>query len=367
MKSIFWSAGEKSGDVHASYVIKRLPSFRNFGLGGINMEIAGCKLIKNCDSLSVMGFVDVLKKFVSFWKLKRKILTIFKYERPDLVVLVDFPGFNMILAKYAHELGIPVVYYICPKFWAWKAKRLKDIKKYVNVVASIFPFEYDLLQRKGINSVYVGNPVVEQLTPSFCKEDFRKKFHLASGKKVIGLFPGSRNSEVKRLLPVFKKVCKAYENYEFIIAVSDSVDSGFFRNMENVSLARGNNYDVLKYSDFLVVKSGTTTLEAALCETPFVIVYIADFFMYYLAKKFVKLNYVGLPNIIMRKLVVPELLQDEVSFANICKNIDYYLEEGKHHDKLKADIDAIRENIGDKSASEETAKLVRGFLVKSAC
>ncbi len=366
MKSIFWSAGEKSGDVHASFVVKRLSNYRNFGLGGINMEIAGCKLIKNCDSLSVMGVVDVMKKIVSFWKLKRKILTIFENERPDLVVLVDFPGFNLILAKYAHALGIPVVYYICPKFWAWKAKRLKKIKKYVSVVASIFPFEYELLQRKGINSVYVGNPVVEQLVPTFSKEDFRKKFRLASGKKVIGLFPGSRNSEVKRLLPVFKKVCEAYENYEFIIAVSDSVDSQFFKNMQNVSLARGNNYDVLMYCDFLVVKSGTTTLEAALCETPFVIVYIADFFMYFLAKKFVKLNHVGLPNIIMRKTVVPELLQKDVSFENISKNIDYYLDEGEHHDKLKADIDAIRKNIGDKSASKEVANLIRSFLVKSA-
>jgi len=365
MKKIFWSVGEKSGDVHASFVLKKLQDCDNYGLGGINMELAGCKLIRNCDSLSVMGFVDVLKKIFTFWKLKQKILLLLKYQKPDLVVLVDFPGLNMLLAKHAHKLKIPVVYYICPKFWAWKQKRLKKIKKYVDVVASIFPFEHRLLQDKGIRSVYVGNPVVEQLTPSLSETDFRKKFHLAKSKKVIGMFPGSRNSEVKKLLPVFKRICKTYENYEFIIAVSDSVDSSYFREIENAVLARGNNYDVLTYADFLIVKSGTTTLEAALCNTPFIIVYIADAVMYALAKRFVKLNYVGLPNIIMKKQVVPELLQADVSFEKICQNIDYYLSEGVHHQKLKDDIESIRRNIGTKSASEEVSKLIRLVLEKA--
>ncbi len=365
MKNIFWSVGEKSGDVHASFVLKKLKDHHNFGLGGINMELAGCELMKNCDSLSVMGLVDVLKKLFTFWKLKRKIYLTLKYDRPDLVVLVDFPGLNMILAKYAHKLKIPVVYYICPKFWAWKQGRLKRIKKYVDVVASIFPFEHQRLQEKGIRSVYVGNPVVEQLTPTLSEQDFRKKFHLAKSRKVIGMFPGSRNSEVKRLLPVFKKICKAYDNFEFVIAVSDTVDSGFFRNIENAVLARGNNYDVLHYCDFLIVKSGTTTLEAALCNTPFIIVYIADALMYALAKKFVKLDFVGLPNIIMNKQVVPEFLQKEVNFQTLSQSIDYYLSEGEHHQKLKEDIDSIRKNIGNKSASEEVSKLIRLVLEKS--
>ncbi len=365
MKSIFWSVGEKSGDVHASFVLKKLQDHHNFGLGGINMELAGCELIKNCDSLSVMGFTDVLKKLFTFWKLKQKILIILKHHRPDLVVLVDFPGLNMILAKYAHKLKIPVVYYICPKFWAWKQGRLKKIKKYVDVVASIFPFEFQLLQDKQIRSVYVGNPVVEQLSASLSQSEFRRKFHLAKSKKVIGLFPGSRNSEVKKLLPVFKKICKAYENFEFIIAVSDSVDSAYFRNIDNAVLARGNNYDVLHYCDFLIVKSGTTTLEAALCNTPFIIVYIADALMYALAKRFVKLDFVGLPNIIMKKQVVPELLQKDVNFQKICQSIDYYLSEGEHHQKLKEDIDSIRKSIGNKSASEEVSKLIRLVLEKA--
>ncbi len=367
MKKIFWSVGEKSGDVHAGCVLRKLPDCENFGLGGINMELAGCRLIRNCDSLSVMGFVDVVKKLLTFWRLKQEILRIFRDERPDLVVLVDFPGLNMILAKYAHRLKIPVVYYICPKFWAWKPGRLKKIKKYVDVVASIFPFEHKLLQSKGIRSFYVGNPVMEQLTPSLSEDDFRKKFKLARSKKIIGMFPGSRNSEVKKLLPVFKKVCKAYENFEFVIAVSDSVDSGYFRNIENAVLARGNNYDVLTYCDFLIVKSGTTTLEAALCDTPFIIVYIADALMYALAKRFVRLDFVGLPNIIMRKQVVPELLQKDVNFVKISENIDYYLKQGEHHRQLKQDIDAIRQNIGSKSASEEVSKLIRLVLEKAEC
>ena len=329
------------------------------------MELAGCKLIRNCDSLSVMGFVDVLKKLFTFWKLKQKIFFLFKYQRPDLVVLVDFPGLNMILAKYAHKLKIPVVYYICPKFWAWKQKRLKKIKSYVDVVASIFPFEHKLLQEQGIRSVYVGNPVVEQLEPSLSEEDFRNKFHLAKSKKVIGMFPGSRNSEVKKLLPVFKQVCKAYPEYEFIIAVSDSVDSDHFRDIENAVLARGNNYAILTYCDFLIVKSGTTTLEAALCNTPFIIVYIADALMFALGKRFVKLDFVGLPNIIMKKQVVPELLQTDVNFQTLCQSIDYYLSEGEHHQKLKEDIESIRQNIGTKSASEEVSKLIRLVLEKA--
>jgi len=359
---IFWIAGEKSGDLHASFVIKKMPEYYHFGIGGNSMKSEGLKNLYHSDKLSVMGFMDVVKKIFTFWFIFIRIKKILKKNSPSLVVLVDFPGLNMRVAKYAKKLKIPVLYYVCPKFWAWNKRRLKYLKRDVDLIASIFPFEQKLLLKNGIKAIYVGNPIYEQIIPIFSRSEFLQKYNISKEKKIVGLFPGSRNAEVKRLLPIFKEITLAYPSFEFVISISDSVDYNLFKNIPNACIARNCNYDIMKYCNFLILKSGTTTLEATFFGTPFVVVYIADKLMYFFGKKIVKLKYIALPNILMNKSVIPELIQKDVNLSNIKKKLQYFMNSKEHKQEFQNNVQKIKEKIGKKSASSEVVKIIKRMI-----
>jgi len=373
LKKIFWLAGENSGDLHAAEVLaelnKRGKQYFHFGIGGKKMEKQNFVSVFPFEKFSVMGFFEVLKHLPFFLKVESKIKEIFLKENPDLVILVDYPGLNMRVAKMASKMGIPVLYYICPQFWAWKRKRIYDLKKYTKHIAYILPFEKDFLRAENIDSTFVGHPIAEEIKIELSKEEFAEKYSLDLKKKWLGFLPGSRNTEVKKMLPVYFETIERFDGqkFEFLVSKAETIDNVFFRGIMRKSSAKikiieQNNYEMMKYCDFLVVTSGTATLETAFVGTPFIIVYKTSAISYEIGKRIVKINKIGLPNIVLRKDVVPELIQNEVNAERISEEIKSVLNSPTKYNEMANELREIRRILGGKSAAKETANIIEKML-----
>ncbi len=374
MKRIFWIAGENSGDLHASQIIREMnlrhPDVEHFGIGGARMEEAGFKALVPFDRFAVMGFVEVAKHLKFFLEMEKQIEKWFHTDPPSLVVLVDYPGFNMRIAKMATLFGIHVLYYISPQFWAWKAHRVEQLRLYTRHVACILPFEIPLLENASVVCSYVGHPIAEEIQISQTKEDFARMHHLDPEKRWLGFFPGSRINEVKRLLPVFMKTIALYSSnqYEFLISqattVPDAIFSQILLSSSSVKphIIKSDTYSMMKHSDFLCITSGTATLEAAYIGTPFLIVYIAQQMSYELGKRFVKIKRIGLPNIILDRDLAPELIQDDANPQNIRMNIDKILGNHKRYTEFASALIEIHDLLGNRSASKNTADLIEQLI-----
>lgn len=373
-KKIFWLAGENSGDLHASLVMhklnKEIPFIRHIGIGGNRMKAEGLQQIFPFERFAVMGFVEVIKHLAFFMKVEKTIRQLLKKEKPDLVILVDYPGLNLRIAKIADDEKIDVLYFIAPQFWAWKHKRVFKLREHTRYVACILPFEEELLAIHNIKSSYVGHPIAEEIAFELDRNAFARFYGLNPDKKWLGFFPGSRNNEVKTLLPIFFKTIERFDpnQYEFLFSKSRSVSHLLYSELvEEYALTRpfiidGYNYEMMKYCDFLTVKSGTTTLEAAFIGTPLVIVYVANRVSYEIGRCFVKLDKIGLPNIILEKKVVPELIQNDVTPQKISEQIKLHMADQKLYDSVKAELKKIHDLLGEKVVSKETVKIIRGML-----
>jgi len=368
MKKIFWIAGEKSGDLHASFVLKELnkqPDIYNYGVGGDLMSKLNFHPLFDFAKFNVMGFVEVIKHISFFISVEKKIKKILVNDKPDLVVLVDYPGLNLRIAKIATKLNIKVLYYISPQFWAWKKKRIHKIKRYTDFVCCINPFEAPLLDKINIPNEYVGHPVAEQISAKYTKDEFAELHMLDSTKEWIGLFPGSREMELKKHLPVFSELVRSNPDRDYLLSVSDERYINMFShimNYKNVTLITGDNYDIMQHSDFLVVKSGTTTLESSLFATPFVIVYKANPITVWLARKVLKIKYIGLPNIITNRFVVTELIQEDMTSEKILKEINRNLLDSTTNKRFQDELNKIKAILGDKKASLNTSKNIMKLL-----
>lgn len=369
MNKIFWIAGEKSGDLHASLVINQLnmqlSDCYNFGIGGDKMEAKGFKSIFPFAKFNVMGFAEVLKHLFFFVNIEYKIKKILKKEQPDLVVLVDYPGLNLRIAKIAKKMKIKVLYYICPQFWAWKHKRVYKIKKYCDFVCCINPFESHLLDKFSIDNMYVGHPVAEEISSKYDKETFKRKFSIPENKKIVGLFPGSRKMELENHLPIFYELINNNKDTYFILSISDKNFNEYFHSFSgfhNVTLINGNNYEIMKHADYCIAKSGTTTLELALFTTPFTIIYKANPFSVYIAKKIAKVKYIGLPNLIADKMVVKEFIQETVNLENLENEMNNYLNNFEENRLLVKELSKISHLLGDSSASKNVANKILSML-----
>lgn len=366
-KTIFWVVGEKSGDTHASKIIAHLPQYHHFGIGGNMMMEKGFKPIFPFKKFAVMGVLDVIKNIRFFYKVKNEIQRIFLSKKIDAVVLVDYPGFNLKIAKIAKKFNLKVIYYICPKVWASRESRIKKLRKYTDKLLSILPFEVDYFKKFGLKVTFVGNPSLEQVKPKITKAEFAQKFGLNLNKKWIALFPGSRNSEVKKLLPVFIALSKLLikREYEVIISKADSVNSDFLYT-ENIprgiKIISQFNYDMMEHSDFLVVKSGTTTLEAAITKTPFLIVYKTDPLFYNIVKKIIKIPYIGLPNIITNSLIIKEFIQKKAEPKALFNHIEQNLSCLKKYQTIQDNLNKVKEllkgNSETPTASNEIKKII---------
>lgn len=357
--------GEASGDLHGSNLMKAIKSkdlnadFRFYG--GDKMQSEGGVLVRHFRDTAVMGFINValnLRKILSNIDFCKKDL---KEYNPDALILIDYPGFNLKIAKYAkEELGLRVIYYIPPKIWAWKEHRVEQIKKYVDEVYAIFPFEVDIYAKHGVKATYVGNPCVQSIlqrniTP---KEEFLKNNALED-KPIVALLPGSRAQEVKSSLPIYKALLgEKFKDYQFVLAATSAVKPELYSDAGDLKLVYDQTYDLLTYSSAAVVNSGTATLETALIGTPQVVCYHVAFgrLAYAIFSRVLKISHVSLVNIIARKGVVKELLAHFFTAENTSAELEKLLFSAEYRSQILSGYAEISQALGSTIAAEKAAE-----------
>tara|TARA_Y100000590_G_scaffold466875_1_gene643695 strand:+ start:701 stop:1825 length:1125 start_codon:yes stop_codon:yes gene_type:complete len=361
--NLFIIAGEDSGDFHGAHIIQEIKKKEKrivlTGLGGKYLKKAGLNSFYPLKNLSVMGFWEVLKNLSFFFKLEKELLHHIKQNRPDKIILIDYPGFNMRLAKKIKQItNIPIYYYISPQLWAWKEKRLQTIKNYIDYMIVIFPFEKIWYQKRGIKVQYFGHPILDLI-----KNQDLKKTNL--GHKVrIALCPGSRMQEINKHLPVFERLIQYYgienKNIEFIIYKAPGIQKQTFSQIDlhnNVTITSNTILKSFKSIDLAVVASGTATLECAMSLTPFITIYKMSYFSWIITKKLVKSPFASMVNILAKKLIVTELLQANYNIKNLIKNIDLLLDPLVQNHMVRA-FKNIRSQLGSGLAYEQTAEFI---------
>ena len=364
-------AGEASGDLHASNLmaeIKRKDSKAEFrGFGGDLMKKEGLDMVKHYRTMAYMGFVEVavnLRKVLGNIALCKKDLVAYK---PDVVILVDYPGFNFRIADFAHKEGFKVLYYISPQVWAWKRRRVRKIQASVDKMLVILPFEEEFYKRYGVDVTYVGNPLLDELAKfgTANRSIFLRRNSLGEKREIIALLPGSRKQEVKRMLPVMLKVATHFPEYQFVIAGVSSLDKSLYKGImgnADVFLIENQTYELLQNASAALVTSGTATLETALFSVPEVVCYKATGLSYLLAKWMIKVKFISLVNLVMDKEVVKELIQSDLTEENIIKELDMLLHNGKRQRQLLEDYDELKDRLGNAGASEKAAQVVLDFV-----
>ncbi len=358
-------AGEASGDLHGSNLMKALKQkdstaeFRFWG--GDLMAQQGGTLVKHYRDLAFMGFLEVAMNLRTILNNIKFCKEDIKNNRPDVLILVDYPGFNLRIAKFAKELGIKVVYYISPQLWAWKEGRVEIIKKYVDEMMVILPFEEDFYTKHGVHSHFVGHPLLDAISTlqNIDVEEFKKENDL-NEKEIIALLPGSRKQEVEKMLEMMLSVRSYFKEYQFVIAGAPSLPKEFYQSYvdENVHFVSNKTYDLLRCSKAALVTSGTATLETALLNVPEVVCYRGSKISYAIAKRLVKnIKYISLVNLIMDREVVKELIQNDLNTNNLVEELKKILETEKRTQLLR-DYDLLREKLGGKGASENAADVI---------
>jgi lipid-A-disaccharide synthase len=366
-------AGEASGDLHASNLVAEIKKkdkkamFR--GCGGDLMKAQGVDLLKHYRTMAYMGFVEVA---VNLRKVLRNIAQckkdIVDYQ-PDVVILVDYPGFNFRIAKFAHEKGFKVFYYISPQVWAWKRRRVRKIKASVDKMLVILPFEEEFYKRYGVDVTYVGNPLLDEMAKfgTANRSIFLRRNSLGEKREIIALLPGSRKQEVKRMLPVMLKMVPRFPNYQFVVAGVSSLDKDLYKGImgnTDAFFVENQTYELLQNSSAALVTSGTATLETALLTVPEVVCYKATGLSYRLAKSMIKVKFISLVNLVMDKEVVKELIQGDLNEENLAAELELLLHNGKRQRRLLEDYDELRDRLGNAGASEKAAALICDALKK---
>lgn len=365
-------AGEASGDLHASHLIKwikefdREADFRFFG-GDLMAVEARRKPDLHYDMMNVMGFSEVLRKLPTLASNLRRAKRLLREYRPDALVLVDYPGFNLTLAKYAHRLGVPVHYFISPKVWAWKEYRVKTIKKYVDRMYSILPFEVSFYKKHGYNVTFVGNPSVQEVAHYMGhlppKKHFVERQDLDSERPIIALLPGSRRGEIRNNLPLMIEAAKRFPEFQYVVGAAPAVGEKFYREIAQdpgLKLVFGCTPTLLKYSQAAIVTSGTATLETALIGTPQVVVYRANgmALSYKIMEKLLKVKYVSLPNLIVGNEIVPELLVHKCTSDSIARELSPLLQPSPRRDFQIQGYRNMQRRLGNSVAAEYAAELI---------
>lgn len=371
---ILLCAGEASGDLHGSHLIQQIkllrPETEFSGLGGDLMQASGMRLLYHVNQMSIIGLTEVIKNLSFLRAVFRHLREVLLRERPNLVILIDYPGFNLRLAEMAHRLGIPVMYFIIPQVWAWGGRRIHKIARFVDRAAVILPFEESLLQAAGVNAEYVGHPLLDSLAPKFSRAEFLTRHQVTPGQKILGLLPGSRISEVTRLLPemlVTARILKnKYPDLAIFIGKAGNLDWDLYRPLvadsDFVKIVDGETYDIMQHSDALIVASGTATLEAALLGTPLILVYRTSSLTYFIARRVIKIKYLGLPNIIAGKSVVPEFIQHKFTAARVLPVLEDFLFNPEQNQARRAALAEIRSKLQGGGAAKNAAIIALEML-----
>jgi len=353
-------AGEASGDLHGSNLIRALKHQQTDiecrVWGGDLMQAAGGHLVKHYRELAFMGFAEVVRNLPAILRNFRFCKKDILEYRPDALVLIDYPGFNLRMAKWAKKQGIRVFYYISPQLWAWHTSRVHTIKRCVDKMIVILPFEVDFYRKFGMNVEYVGHPLLDVI-PIGQETSMPEN----SGKKIIALLPGSRKQEVRRILPPMLSVVAMFSEYEFVIAGATALPNEFYHPFltghPNLRLVRGNTYDLLRSATAALVKSGTSTLETALVGTPQVVCYAGSPLSFAIAKRVVRVPYISLVNLILDRPLVRELIQDDLN-TEALKNALGEILKPENAEAIRAGYAELRQKLGAGGASERAAQLV---------
>lgn len=371
-------AGEASGDLHASRLIENIriddpeAEFRFFG-GDLMTKAARRNPELHYREMNVMGFSEVLRALPRLWRNMRQARALIRQWRPDVLVLVDYPGFNLALAGFAKKLGIPVHYFISPKVWAWKEYRVRKIKKTVDRMYSILPFEEEFYARHGYKVDYVGNPSVEEIAWSMGhlppKKHFMERQGLGDERPIIALLPGSRKGEIRNNLPLMVEAAKRFPEFQYVVGAAPSVPEKFYREVAQdpgLKVVFGCTHTLLKYSRAAVVVSGTATLETALIGTPQVVVYRANGsrLSYNIMARLLKVRYVSLPNLIVNNSIVSELLLDRCTAASIARELSPLLQPSPRLTFQQQGYRNMQRRLGTSVASEQAALLIVEQLKK---
>jgi lipid-A-disaccharide synthase len=380
-KRILMIAGEASGDIYAGRLLRHLrrsdPSLQALGIGGKEMRSAGADLYADAEDLGVVGILEILPKagviFQAYWKTRQILRT----RQVDLALLVDYPGLNIRIAKTAHQAGIPVIYYVSPQVWAWKAWRVGLLARRVDRMLVVFPFEEEIYRKAGLPCEFVGHPLVDDYQEfaaghPFSQEEQRKLYGLKPDQPVIGIFPGSREGEVSHLLDRFVqaagRVHAVRPGVQFLVAVAPTLSR---RNLEShfngksdfdIRWIEEDPHGALFASDAVMAASGTITLQAALHEKPMVIAYRVSPLTWRIARQVVRVDHIGLPNIVAGKRIVPELLQEDASPEKIAGELLRFFDEPGYREKVRQELLEVKQRLGRPGASARAAKIVLDSL-----
>ena len=370
-KRVMIVAGEASGDLHGSNLVKAIhcidPQIRFYGIGGEKLRSAGVEIVSDLSEMAVVGLTEVLSKLGFILGVRRKLKKILQEKQTDLLILIDYPDFNLSLAKEARKNGVKVFYYISPQVWAWRKRRIYKIAKLVDRMAVILPFEAAIYEGVKLDVSFVGHPLLDAIKKKYTCEEALKKFDLREGTTTVGILPGSRDSEVKRLLPAMLKAAEILEDrlpsVQFVLPLAGTLDYDFVagivdRSSANVKIIKDNVYDVIGLSDIAMVASGTATLETAFLGIPMIIVYKISTLSYLIGRAIINVDNIGLVNIIAGKTVVPELVQGDANPERMADEVYDILTSGARMNEMKRDLIDVSKKLGGPGASKRAAELV---------
>lgn len=377
-KKILIIAGEASGDVHGSSLVRELrkanSSLEVFGIGGDKMKKEGTELIFHIDKLSFMGFFEVIKNLSFIRGVMKTMVSVAETKRPDLVILIDYPGFNLRFAKKLKKLGIPVIYYISPQVWAWGGNRVKKMRGLIDKMVVIFPFEKEIYKKFGLDCEFVGHPLLEVTRPILPLEDFPKKFDIRKNDVVVGLLPGSRWQEVEKILPIMLESCKflktRIKNLKVLLGLAPTIKKDKIENLQNLAgsqarIVENLTYDLMKHSNLLLITSGSATLECAILGTPFLVLYKTSLWTYLIAKSLISIPDIALANVVAGKRIVPEFIQNKAIPNRIAEEMYEILTDRERYKTIQNELKKVKGKLGEEGASKKAAQIVTEMLTFS--
>jgi lipid-A-disaccharide synthase len=370
-RKIFLSAGEASGDLHGSHLVRALmnrePEAHVACLGGRLLRQAGAELLVDNSELAVVGLSEVLGRLKVIYGAWCKIKRYLEREKPDTIVLIDYPDFNFFLARLASKLGIKVFYYISPQVWAWRSGRVRTLKRLADTMAVILPFEQAFYEQHGMGVHYVGHPLLDVLSDAPSHEEAKIRYRQGRTGPVVGLLPGSRHSEIASLLPPLlgaaSILMRRIPNLSFLLPVASTLDAGLISGMAAerdvpVQVVSNDTHGVIRACDLVIAASGTVTMETAILGTPMIIIYKVSGISYHLGRSLIRVKHVGMPNVIAGRQIVPELLQDDATPERIAEEALTFLKNPDRLDRQRRELALLSDCLGEPGVADRVAQLV---------
>ena len=367
-------AGEPSGDIHGGHLCRELknisPGIQLFGMGGPKMEEAGFEVVHRIGDTGVVGFWEVYKELGKYWKIFKKMVAVMEERRPDAVILIDYPGFNIRFARKAHQLGIRVYYYISPQLWAWGQWRIKKIRRYVDKMLVIFPFEKEFYNSHGIEAEFIGHPLIGTLNLDLSKEECQKHLGITSSP-MIGLLPGSRRGEIEKILPILIETAKILQEKipeaKFILPIASIelrplIEDQLKQTSVKIRTREGSGKEIIVASDLLILASGTVTLEASVYLTPMIIVYKISFFSWLMGKILIKIPFIGLVNIVRGQKIIPEFIQYQARPEAVAQAGLEILTQPEIRERMIGELKIVRDKLGRPGAATRAAAVITNSL-----